>query len=294
MNSLCPASSHYGILRIPTASPGYAIVQFQQCMTSQSGADLCPIILTYHSISSGPLPLSVTPRLFSEQIEWLKDNAEVVPLSVLVDALASGKSPAPRTIAITFDDGYADFYHSAAPVLCRAGFPSTVFLPTAFCGRTSTWVGLSNDMHHQPILNWQQIRELAEHGVTFGSHTVTHAELPRLSPAAIEHEINASNADIEAHVGVPVRFFCYPYGRYNAVVRDVVSRHYCAACSTILSPVSRGTDLFTLPRLDAFYLRNKAVFRGLFTYHMHAYFFMRRLVRALREGTGYQTAIWNL
>jgi len=263
------------------------MVHGSEHLVTSALAESRPIILTYHSISSGPPPLSVSPQLFGEQIEWLKNNAQVVPLRVLVDTLAGGFPLPPRTIALTFDDGYADFYHSAAPVLRQAEFSATVFLPTAFCGRSSAWAGQANGMGRQPILDWQQVLELAEQGITFGSHTVTHAELPQLSEAAVEHEIAASNADIEAHIGVPVRFFSYPYGCYNAAVRDVVSRYYCAACSTILSPISPGTDLFALPRLDAFYLRSEAVFQSLFTPHVHAYLSIRRLIRALRQFLGY-------
>ena len=254
---------------------------------TNSVAESSPIILTYHSISSGPGPLCLSRELFREQIEWLQENTQVVPLSALVDALARGVSFARRMVAITFDDGYADFYHSAAPLLGRAQLPATVFLPTQFCGRTSTWDGQSADLRGQPILSWPQIRELAEHGVVFGSHTATHPELQKLSSDAIEYEIRASNAEIETHTGAPVQLFCYPYGQYNAAVREVVARHYRAACSTILSPMADGTDLFALPRLDVYYLRNKAIFRGLFTSRINAYLAFRRLVRAVRQCTGW-------
>jgi len=141
------------ILLETVGGPRYRAISchgYEHRMTSQIAESL-PLILTYHSISSGPPPLSVSPQLFKEQIEWLKDNAEVVPFSRLVDAITGGFSLAPRTIAITFDDGYADFYHYAAPVLRRAQFSATVFLPTQFCARTSSWAGQSDEMNRQPI-----------------------------------------------------------------------------------------------------------------------------------------------
>src|SRR5260370_16396877 len=99
------------------------------------GASHNPVILTYHSISHGDSPLKISPELFAEQMEWLRDNARVVSLSEIVAALASHRPLPERTVVLTFDDGFQDFYTSAAPLLHRWPLPPTVFLPTAYSGR---------------------------------------------------------------------------------------------------------------------------------------------------------------
>ena len=54
-------------------------------------AALCPVILTYHSISEGDSPLKISPRLFTEQMEWLRTNVRVAALAEVVVALAERK-----------------------------------------------------------------------------------------------------------------------------------------------------------------------------------------------------------
>ena len=92
-----------------------------------------PVILTYHSISEGQLPTQIAAGLFTEQMEWLHANARVAPLAEIVSALAKSTALPKRTVALTFDDGYRDFYSSAAPVLQRLKMAATIFLPTGFC-----------------------------------------------------------------------------------------------------------------------------------------------------------------
>ena len=96
-----------------------------------------PVILTYHSISEGHSPLQISPSLFAEQMQWLHANVRVAPLAEVVRALVDHRPLPERTVVLTFDDGFADFYSSAAPVLRRLKLPATIFVPTGLCGRTS-------------------------------------------------------------------------------------------------------------------------------------------------------------
>ena len=82
-----------------------------------------PVILTYHSISEGDSPLRISPSLFEEQVEWLRTNAHVTSLAEVVSALVEGKAVPERTVVLTFDDGFRDFYSSAAPILRRFELP---------------------------------------------------------------------------------------------------------------------------------------------------------------------------
>jgi len=99
-----------------------------------------------------------------------------------------------RCVVLTFDDGYADFYTHAFPVLQRYGFTATVFLPTDYIGNGRP--GLRGKEH----LTWQQVRELHAQGVTFGSHTCSHPQLHDLRPEEIEHELSASKQAIETEL----------------------------------------------------------------------------------------------
>jgi peptidoglycan/xylan/chitin deacetylase (PgdA/CDA1 family) len=240
------------------------------------------IILTYHSISEGRSPIKISPALFESQISWLGSNAQVVPLQDVVDALAHGTPIPARTVVLTFDDGFLDFYSSAAPLLRRAGLPATVFLPTGFCGRSNRWPGQPGWVEEQPLMGWQHITELAEQGFAFGAHSVSHPMLTSLPDEAAVHEIVASKQEIERHLGKPVHSFCYPYGDWNSRVRSVVRAHYRAACSTRTATLNSAADLFSLPRVDAHLVRHPMIFRRLFAPVFPAYLQARRGLRRLR------------
>src|SRR5260370_24405201 len=249
-----------------------------------------PVILTYHSISSGDSPLKISPKLFAEQMEWLRDNARVVSLSEIIAALASRRPLPERAVVLTFDDGFQDFYISAAPLLHRWGLPATVFLATGYCGRTNAWPGQPDWVEQEPLLDWQQVAELAGLGFSFGAHSISHPVLTRLEVAKAQQEIVECKAHIAARVGRPVEFFCYPYGRWNRVVRSMVNQHYKGACATLARAINPGSDLFALPPADSHYIRTEGLCRMLFTCAFLAYLATRRLIRRARrapEGGSY-------
>jgi peptidoglycan/xylan/chitin deacetylase (PgdA/CDA1 family) len=95
-------------------------------------------ILLYHRVadlSSDPWGLAVTPRHFAEQLDALREYGRVVGLRQLAAAMVDGTLPN-RSIAITFDDGYADNLHEAKPLLERHEMPATVFVTTGAIGST--------------------------------------------------------------------------------------------------------------------------------------------------------------
>jgi len=246
------------------------------------GAAQYPVILTYHSISPGNSPLKISPSLFAEQMEWLRANARVAPLGEVVAVLADGKTLPERTVVLTFDDGFRDFHFAAAGVLRRLGFPATIFLPTAYCGKSNSWPGQPDWVDREALLDWPQVAELARDGFQFGAHSVNHLDLTALAPEEAETEIAGSKAEIEQHTRQPVEFFAYPYGRWNSSVRALVRRHCRGACATAAGVVEPAADPLALPRADAHYVRSPARFRMLFTARFVAYLAARRLIRRLR------------
>ena len=101
-----------------------------------------PIVLMYHrvaNVTADPWQCAVTPERFVRQIEILKRNRNVVPMRWLAKQLREGRLPR-KAAAITFDDGYADVFHNALPILRRFGCPATAFIATqAIGGRSGFW-----------------------------------------------------------------------------------------------------------------------------------------------------------
>ncbi len=212
-------------------------------------------ILMYHSISSRPesaghpyFRTATSPARFSEQMEWLAEaGAEIVELEKWNSPAATGKSP---RVIITFDDGFSDFLSDALPALNRHGYPSTVFLPTAFIG---TGKELLPGTKH---LAWGQIEKLSAAGVTFGSHTARHLPLATLSRREIYVEVETSAESIEKHLGKRVISFSCPYAYPQAhpetlsALRDGLrNQGYTVAVTTKIGTVSPEDDPLSLRRL---------------------------------------------
>jgi peptidoglycan/xylan/chitin deacetylase (PgdA/CDA1 family) len=96
------------------------------------------LILCYHGISLSDEHeweggLYITPALFRRRLEALRNlNTNVLPLAEGLERLQAGTLP-PRSVVITFDDGFYDFYRHAVPALSEFGFPCTVYLTTYYC-----------------------------------------------------------------------------------------------------------------------------------------------------------------
>jgi peptidoglycan/xylan/chitin deacetylase (PgdA/CDA1 family) len=188
--------------------------------------------------------------MFEQQIRFLRENGySSITLGEAVNSIGAHKNR-PKTVVITFDDGFRDFYTEACPVLLRYGFSATVFVVTALAG------GSQGQFHGKDCLSWKEIRELRSQGIEFGSHTVNHPELEFMEPAAIEDEISQSKQAIEDQIGEPVRSFAYPYAfpelnfRLTSFLARTLERlGYQNGVSTILGTAHAGSNRFFLPRL---------------------------------------------
>lgn len=90
------------------------------------------LILTYHRFSREANPYKISSAEFAAHLEYLSKNNRVLPLVDTIDYLNSGKSLPPNTTVITIDDGYADAFEIAFPLLKKFKMPATVYAVTDF------------------------------------------------------------------------------------------------------------------------------------------------------------------
>ncbi len=101
------------------------------------------------------------------------------------------------------------------------------------------------------LLSWNEIAEMQQHGIAFGSHTCSHAILPQLSPEQQVEEIRRSRTVIEEKTGAQITTFAYPNTDYDEQVKQQVQEagYRCACAGTRLDSDSTSIDIFALPRL---------------------------------------------
>lgn len=211
----------------------------------------------YHSISDNLFGMShpyfhinTLPVVFSRQMRWLRNAGyRTIDLSEALTGLQAGADLS-KTIVITFDDGYRDFYTDALPVLKQCAFKATIFLATDRIRKTPARI------EGAEYLTWSEVQELHTEGIRFGSHTVSHPDLRSLGPDQLDYELGRSKEIIEQRLGAPVDSFSYPFAfpeedrNFIRFLEDVLSNlGFEHGVSTILGRASRKDNRFFLPRL---------------------------------------------
>lgn len=228
-------------------------------------------VLMYHRISDDPeegvspyYRVNTSPSVFRRHLQQLADEGcRTINLAALAGQLTRQEPLAPKTVVITFDDGFRDFGTEAFPALQEHGFTATVFLPTAFIqSERRSFKGTA-------CLTWEEVRQLRKAGVEFGSHSVNHPKLVELGWAEIERELRDSKEQLEQQLGEEVTTFAYPYAFPQddpEFVRGLRGRlreaGYCCCASTDIGRVRAGDDPFRMKRLPANSLDDEGLFRA--------------------------------
>jgi peptidoglycan/xylan/chitin deacetylase (PgdA/CDA1 family) len=200
----------------------------------------------YHSVSESDAPdphlLRVHPDRLDQQLRLLRRlGIHGVSLAEALRSIRRGERR--RQVALTFDDGYADFRHRAMPVLARHGMTASVYV---VAGRLSGCNDWDADAPQLPLLSIDDVRAAAAAGHEVGSHTLTHIRLAGADPDAVRCEVVQSRAVLEDLLQQPVTGFCYPYGSQDdAAVAAVEAAGYEYACAT---NHYAGSGLHRLPR----------------------------------------------
>lgn len=217
------------------------------------------IILGYHSIDDSDSSISVSRALFRQQMYYLKKTGfQVKGLSEILRQVVAGKKLPPKTLAITFDDGYLNNFTEVFPLLKTLDFPATIFLATAYIGKRATWIGrdlagLGLYSHADPAKNpdparinremlrvrlpylaslssdelWPEINKLAVTG-----------DFPLLTPAAIE-EMSLAGIEFGCHSHT------HPF--LNELNESAVGLELDRSQEIIVSLLGRPAEVFCYP-----------------------------------------------
>jgi peptidoglycan/xylan/chitin deacetylase (PgdA/CDA1 family) len=220
-------------LATPTTSSSLQSKLTPQAPSPPAGPHDPPVpILMYHVVGPTP-PRAALPGLyvsradFASQLQWLARTGYHAVTLDAVDRYWRGVARLPsRPIVLSFDDGYREQFTIAEPLLTSHHWPGVLDLEYA-------------QLVHESLTG-PMVRRMLADGWELDSHTMTHPDLTTVGATALRWELVRSRELLRRRFGVPVHFFCYPMGKFDArVVRAVRAAGYWGATTGNMGPRDR-------------------------------------------------------
>jgi len=225
----------------------------------------------YHRVAdTGIFDLSlddwnIAPSRLEKQLQWLARNAECVPLGDVLQKCSCATRSKP-VVALTFDDGFANFRHRVLPLLERYRIPATLFVVTRYVGSEEPYPfdhwAQANRLRIPPLawrpITWAEIEECLRTGlVSAGSHSHNHLNALASSDEQLAEEATTSRELLTSHLGQNhASLYAYPYGCSRlgqvrtAYIEAVRNAGYTLAVTTDLGLATSSTPRFQVPRVE--------------------------------------------
>lgn len=205
-----------------------------------------PVLMYHHvgSLPKNPDPirkdLTVSSSDFDSEMDFLQSAGYRSITAGQLQQNFEGKLDLPaKPILITFDDGYADVFENAVPILLKHGLVGSFGIITQFAGNPD-------------YASWQQIADAREKGMEIVSHSQHHIDFtdPRYSRSQKLAELQNSRQDLKEHLGIDTDIFIYPFGHFDQTAEDLAEEAgYKIAFTTKYGLVSSDTDNLKEPRV---------------------------------------------
>lgn len=183
--------------------------------------------------------LNIIPAVFDTEVKTLKDKGYTfLTPKDLADILDDKNNLPERSVILSFDDGYRDFYTDVFPILKKYNVRAIAYIVPNFLNKPNN-------------MDLWQLKEIAQSGlVEIGAHTMNHAYLVGLPKARVEYEVIQSKKYLEKQLGVQVVSFAYPYGAFDSQVINVVKNSgFKTAVTTIHGNLVADTNRYFIYRL---------------------------------------------
>jgi peptidoglycan/xylan/chitin deacetylase (PgdA/CDA1 family) len=210
-------------------------------------------ILMYHRVGerdgSFMDDYTVSPGTFAAQMAAIKRHGWTPVELERVVAGRRGGIPR-RSVAITFDDGFASNRQYAWPILEMHGFPSATFLVTGELGSRNNWDGPGRANY--PLLSAEDLTAASPALMRFHAHSATHSDLTALNGGSesLDRELEGP-LRVMAELPAAGRMFAYPWGSWNwQVMQRVRNSGYLGACTCMEGLNSAVTNPFLLRRTE--------------------------------------------
>jgi peptidoglycan/xylan/chitin deacetylase (PgdA/CDA1 family) len=210
------------------------------------------IVAMYHSVGKPEMYGNISLDRFRQDIKLFVRSFEIVDLPSVLDPKGTEQQ-----LAITFDDGYGNFYRHAYPILREFDIPVTVFVTTQFIG--NEYKPSIRRRHNitsvdqNTMMDRDEVEEIIECDlITVGNHTRTHPMLSTIDKQdKLENEIVGAKEELEDWFGVTVDRFSYPYGDITPEASRLVRDSHSIAVTSQNGLVSGDVERYRLPRVYA-------------------------------------------
>ena len=191
----------------------YMQLQLTRAWRLMSGSGVAVTVILYHRVNDDMRDsLTVGVEQFDRQMAFIRRHCEAVSIEEAFDAGTPARLSRPR-VCVTFDDGYADNFTDAAPILLRHQIPAAFFVSTGLMGTDQSFPhDRGKEMSPLPNMSWEQLRAMRSEGFTIGSHTVNHIDCARESEATVRQELRLSMDTLQMELGLQKVVLAYPYG----------------------------------------------------------------------------------
>ncbi|HEX5670975.1 MAG TPA: polysaccharide deacetylase family protein [Sulfuricurvum sp.] len=188
---------------------------------------MLPVIM-YHHVNSDDLPLSNSDAMMKAHLELISER---------YDTIFPGEAVTKRSICLTFDDAYYDFYYYVFPLLKKYNLKALLAVPSAFIlDDTDIDPAQRLSLKHEdiyksykdfaPFCTYVELREMVQSGhIMIASHSINHVNLTE-SDVDLEKEIFGSKVMLEDKLGCRVDSFVLPFGKYNDIAVALAREHY--------------------------------------------------------------------
>jgi biofilm PGA synthesis lipoprotein PgaB len=205
------------------------------------------VVLLYHHVDDDTPPsTSVTPERFEAHLAWLEQHGYTVrPLAEVLAGLRGETPLPPRSVALTFDDGYVSVHDVALPLLRARDLPFSVFVNTD-----------AVDGGHAATMSWDQLRAVEAAGGRVGNHSATHAHLVRRREgedggawrARVRADLLRARRRLHEELAAPLDVLAYPYGEFDADLEALVAELGWPALGQQSGPAGPSSSPTALPR----------------------------------------------
>jgi peptidoglycan/xylan/chitin deacetylase (PgdA/CDA1 family) len=185
-------------------------------------------VVMYHHVNSDDLPLSNSDVMMKAHLELISERYTTI---------FPGEPITNRSICLTFDDAYYDFYYYVFPLLKKYNLKAILAVPSAFI-LENTDIDPAKRLslkHHDiyenyqtfaPFCTYAELREMVQSGhVEIASHSMNHVNLSQ-EGVDLEKEIFSSKVMLEDKIGCRIDSFVLPFGKYNDAAVELAREHY--------------------------------------------------------------------